>query len=151
MLHHVLPGCIGALSISLVRLKLILRKCFTLITYIFAFFCFLQLFTNHPHELLNSRACQSVHAKLGAMSAHESLPISCSSSFECRKNRLEKWKDSLFFRSMTLSRMTDKANGGQSEPEGHGRFTLFQPYDSCLFGDLVRVGGDDTDSDGMRY
>jgi len=64
-------------------------------------------------------------------------PSSCKSTA-----KLDSWKASLFKRVMTLSKDTDFRAQIQKEPEGHLRFSLFEPFDSCAEGSLTRVGGE---------
>ena len=64
-------------------------------------------------------------------------PNSCKSTA-----KLDSWKASLFKRVMTLSKDTDFRAQIQKEPEGHLRFSLFEPFDSCAEGSLARVGGE---------
>jgi hypothetical protein len=65
------------------------------------------------------------------------------SSNSCRSlAKLESWKGALFKRAMTLSKESDFRAQKQTEPEGHRRFSLFEPFDACEEGSLKRVGGE---------
>lgn len=52
------------------------------------------------------------------------------------------WRSSLFLRAMTLLRDTDGKALKQTQPEGHARFSLFDPFVSCPDNQKVaRYGG----------